>query len=73
MIVQKGVSLDQAKSSVIAVPGLKTSAYLGLRLAWGDVQVDVVPFDEIIPRILDDTYACGLIIHEGNSPMLSTT
>ena len=59
------VSLDQAKSSVIAVPGLKTSAYLGLRLAWGDVQVDVVPFDEIIPRILDDTYTCGLIIHEG--------
>jgi 1,4-dihydroxy-6-naphthoate synthase len=34
-------------------------------LAWGDVNVEVVPFDEIIPRILDDTYQCGLIIHEG--------
>ena len=65
IVAKQGVSLDQAKSSVIAVPGLKTSAYLGLRLAWGDVQVDVVPFDEIIPRILDNTYACGLIIHEG--------
>ena len=51
IVAKQGVSLDQAKSSVIAVPGLKTSAYLGLRLAWGDVQVDVVPFDEIIPRI----------------------
>ena len=25
----------------------------------------VVPFDEIIPRILDGTYLSGLIIHEG--------
>ena len=66
MIVGKsGVTIEQAKESVIAVPGLKTSAYLGLRLAWGDVNVEVVPFDEIIPRILDGTYLTGLIIHEG--------
>ena len=41
MIVGKsGVTVEQAKESVIAVPGLKTSAYLGLRLAWGDVNVE---------------------------------
>ena len=34
-------------------------------MAWGDVEVAVVPFDEIIPRILDGTYVSGLIIHEG--------
>ena len=66
MIVAKsGVSVEQVKQSKIAVPGLKTSAYLGLRLAWGDIDVEVVPFDEIIPRILDGTYLSGLIIHEG--------
>ena len=66
MIVAKsGVSIEHVKQSKIAVPGLKTSAYLGLRLAWGDVDVEVVPFDEIIPRILDGTYLSGLIIHEG--------
>ena len=65
IVAKKGLSLEDAKASTIAVPGLKTSAYLGLRLAWGDVNVEVVPFDEIIPRILDDTYECGLIIHEG--------
>ena len=65
IVAKKGLSLEDAKASTIAVPGLKTSAYLGLRLAWGDVHVEVVPFDEIIPRILDDTYECGLIIHEG--------
>jgi len=65
IVCKSGVTVEQAKESIIAVPGLKTSAYLGLRLAWGDVEVEVVPFDEIIPRILDDTYLSGLIIHEG--------
>jgi len=65
IVAKEGLSVAEAQSSIIAVPGLKTSAYLGLRLAWGDVNVEVVPFDEIIPRILDDTYRCGLIIHEG--------
>ena len=65
IVCKQGVTEKDAKSSIIAVPGLKTSAYLGLRLAWGDVDVEVVPFDEIIPRILDGTYLSGLIIHEG--------
>ena len=65
IVCKSGVTVEQAKESIIAVPGLKTSAYLGLRLAWGDVEVEVVPFDGIIPRILDDTYLSGLIIHEG--------
>lgn len=65
IVCKQGVTQEAAKSSTIAVPGLKTSAYLGLRLAWGDVNVEVVPFDEIIPRILDGTYLSGLIIHEG--------
>ena len=65
IVCKQGVTEKDAKSSTIAVPGLKTSAYLGLRLAWGDVDVEVVPFDEIIPRILDGTYLSGLIIHEG--------
>ena len=65
VICKKGVSLEDAKSNIIAVPGLKTSAYMGLRICWGDVMVEVVPFDEIIPRVLDDTYLSGLIIHEG--------
>ena len=60
-----GTSTEEVRSSTIAVPGLKTSAYLGLRLAWGDCDIAVVPFDEIIPRVLDGTYKSGLIIHEG--------
>ncbi|HIC51005.1 MAG: ABC transporter substrate-binding protein [Candidatus Thalassarchaeum betae] len=55
---------DEAKRKKIAIPGLGTSAYLALRLAWGDVRVKVVPFDEILPRVLKGEYEVGLIIHE---------
>ena len=65
IVVKKGVTEEEAKANPIAVPGLKTSAYLGIKLCWGDLTYEVVPFDEIIPRILDDTYKSGLIIHEG--------
>ena len=65
VVCKKGVDVEHAKNSTIAVPGLKTSAYLGLRLAWGDVDVEVVPFDQIIPRVLNGDFDSGLIIHEG--------
>ena len=65
IVAKQGLSEEDAKSRPIAIPGFKTSAYMGIRLCWGDLQYEVVPFDEIIPRILDDTYSSGLIIHEG--------
>jgi len=65
IVAKQGVSEEEVRASVIAIPGLKTSAFLGLRLCWGDFQYEVVPFDEIIPRILDDEFLSGLIIHEG--------
>ena len=65
VVCKSGVTEEEAKANLIAVPGLKTSAYMGIRLCWGDLQYEVVPFDEIIPRILDGTYMSGLIIHEG--------
>ena len=50
----------------VAVPGLLTTAYLSFRLCFGDAApVEVVPFDQIIERVLDGTDDAGLIIHEG--------
>ena len=65
VVCKQGVSESEARANVIAIPGLKTSAYLGIRICWGEIQYEVVPFDDIIPRILDGTYLSGLIIHEG--------
>jgi 1,4-dihydroxy-6-naphthoate synthase len=65
LVTNLDISLDEACSRTIAVPGLKTSAYLALKLACGDVDIAVVPFDEIIPRIQSGEFAAGVIIHEG--------
>tara|TARA_B100000073_G_scaffold183613_1_gene151814 strand:- start:31 stop:891 length:861 start_codon:yes stop_codon:yes gene_type:complete len=65
IISNKEMTEEEAKSKVIAIPGLGTSAYLSLRLAWGDVKVEVVPFDEILPKVANGEYDAGLIIHEG--------
>ena len=65
IISNKEMSEEEAKCKVIAIPGLGTSAYLSLRLAWGDVKVEVVPFDEILPKVANGEFDAGLIIHEG--------
>lgn len=65
LISNKKLSTEEAKKKKIAIPGLGTSAYLALRLAWGDVNVEVIPFDEIMPRVISGEFDVGLIIHEG--------
>ena len=49
----------------IAVPGLRTSAYLALRLCQPDFEAVPTPFDKILDAVLDGTVRAGLIIHEG--------
>ena len=49
----------------IAVPGRLTTAFLTLQLFAPGVETEVVPFDQIIPQVLEGKYEAGLIIHEG--------
>jgi 1,4-dihydroxy-6-naphthoate synthase len=56
---------DEVKQKRIAVPGKLTTAYLALQLFSPGIEVEVVPFDQIIPQILEGKYEAGLIIHEG--------
>jgi 5,8-dihydroxy-2-naphthoate synthase len=49
----------------IAVPGLKTSAFLALKLYECDFEAVVMPFDKIIDSVRDNLVDAGLIIHEG--------
>jgi 1,4-dihydroxy-6-naphthoate synthase len=52
-------------SKTIAVPGLKTSAYLTLRLFAPEVRVVTIQFDEIFDAVKAGKADVGLIIHEG--------
>ena len=65
LVSKREMSVEEAKNKVIAVPGKSTSSYLALVLALGDVEVREVPFDEILPGVLDGKYDSGVIIHEG--------
>lgn len=53
------------RSTTVAVPGLKTSAYLALRLFAGAVPTITTPFDEIFDTVKAGKADVGLIIHEG--------
>lgn len=72
IVAKRQLSLDELRETVIAVPGKLTSAYLQLNLWFADKfgvgvkpKFEVVPFDEIIPAVLEGRFEAGLIIHEG--------
>lgn len=66
MVVTKNlVSRDAVKSLTVAVPGIMTSAYLGLKLFAPEIQTVVMPFDEILPAVERGDVEAGLLIHEG--------
>jgi 1,4-dihydroxy-6-naphthoate synthase len=68
LVARAAMTLDDLRSlhDPIAVPGQLTTAYLALQLCLGpDVPVQVVPFDRIIPAVLEGRHEVGLIIHEG--------
>jgi 5,8-dihydroxy-2-naphthoate synthase len=49
----------------IGVPGLKTSAYLALKLYEPDFEPVVMPFDKIVDAVQNNLVEAGLLIHEG--------
>jgi 1,4-dihydroxy-6-naphthoate synthase len=59
------ITPDELPKVKIAIPGTMTTAYLALKLYAPDAVTEVVPFDQIIPKVLEGKYEAGLIIHEG--------
>jgi 1,4-dihydroxy-6-naphthoate synthase len=58
-------SLDDLAGKHIAVPGLRTTAYLLLSLfAPKGLRITTLRFDQIMPRVVAGDFDAGLIIHE---------
>ena len=53
------------KGKRIAIPGMRTSAYLALRLYEPDFEACPTQFDQIEEAVLDGVVDMGLLIHEG--------
>ncbi len=65
IVATRTIAPDELTKIKIAVPGTMTTAYLALKLYAPDAITEVVPFDQIIPRVMEGKYEAGLIIHEG--------
>lgn len=65
VVSQYETPFHDLKRCKIAVPGELTTAFLALKLALGDFQYQVVPFDQIFDAVKNGSVDAGLIIHEG--------
>jgi len=61
----KSFKANEIAGKRIAVPGLKTSAYLTLKLFEPNFEPVVMPFDKIIEATQNNLVDAGLLIHEG--------
>ncbi len=64
-VSRKPMRVEDLNHAVVAVPGLRTSAFLAARLAVGDFEHSVVPFDQIMEYVIAGEADAGLLIHEG--------
>jgi len=65
LVARSPTSANDVRGKRIAVPGLLTSAYLGLRLYEPKFEPVVTPFDRIEDAVAEGSVDLGLLIHEG--------
>ena len=65
LVSTKPYKVEDINKLKIAIPGKRTSAFLALSIFAGTFEYEVVPFDQIIDKVLAGDYEAGLIIHEG--------
>jgi 1,4-dihydroxy-6-naphthoate synthase len=65
VVVTKADGPRSLEHVTVAVPGLLTTAFLALKLYAPNVEVEVMPFDEIQEAVHRGKVEAGLLIHEG--------
>jgi 1,4-dihydroxy-6-naphthoate synthase len=65
IVATRALAVSDLQHKRIAIPGTLTTAYLALELFAPGIETEVVPFDQIIPQVLEGKFEAGLIIHEG--------
>jgi 1,4-dihydroxy-6-naphthoate synthase len=65
VVANHPMKADDLAGRRIGVPGLRTSAYLTMRLYLPNFEAVVLPFDKILDAVHNGTVDAGLLIHEG--------
>ncbi|MDR1841975.1 MAG: hypothetical protein LBQ86_08680 [Holophagales bacterium] len=64
IVAGEGLKPGDLRERTIAIPGLRTSAYLAMRQWMPALNIVVVPFDKIMDGVADRRFDAGLLIHE---------
>lgn len=65
VVSKEPMTLEDLHGTQVAIPGILTTAYLALRLAAGQFQFKVVPFDQVLDDVEAGHSGAALVIHEG--------
>jgi 1,4-dihydroxy-6-naphthoate synthase len=65
VVASKSMKREELAGKRIAVPGLKTTAYLTLKLLEPNFEPVVMAFDKILDAVKNEVVEAGLLIHEG--------
>jgi 1,4-dihydroxy-6-naphthoate synthase len=65
VVASKPIKRKDLTGIRIGVPGLRTTAYLTLRLYQPNFEAVTIPFDQILGAVQAGTVDAGLLIHEG--------
>jgi 1,4-dihydroxy-6-naphthoate synthase len=65
IVSQKPLKREDLAGMRVAVPGLRTTAYLTLKLFEPRIEPVVIAFDKIVEAVRDGAVPAGLLIHEG--------
>jgi 1,4-dihydroxy-6-naphthoate synthase len=65
VVASKSMKREDLAGKRIGVPGLKTTAYLTLKLFEPDFEPVVMAFDKILDAVKNEVVEAGLLIHEG--------
>ena len=65
VVSSKSMRKEELAGKRIGVPGLKTTAYLTLKLFEPNFEPVVMAFDKILDAVKNDVVEAGLLIHEG--------
>ena len=64
VVSRRPMTREQLAAVTVAIPGLRTSAYLAMRKWMEGLKVELLPFDQILPAVAEGRFEAGLLIHE---------
>ncbi len=64
VVARRPMTAEELRGVTVAIPGLRTSAYLSMRKWMPDLKVELLPFDQILPAVAEGRFEAGLLIHE---------